>query len=832
MAAQPRIYNPALLSKDELKDTFIARKETLDELIDHIAKHRPGEPCRHLIIVGSRGMGKTTLGLRVLYEIEDNPALSDTWQPVPFSEESYGITDAADLWLTALNHLSHAVDDDTWAEYSRKISESESDALRLEAYALDALNEYCEEANKRVILFIENVDHMFEQFKSKREVHAIRAAIMTNPKLLIVGTANSVFAGIQKYSEPFYGFFQLFHLEGLGRHEAQKLIGTILTQSNRKECDVDLSLTRGRMEAIRRLTGGNPRSVLMAAQILAEAPLNRANVLERLIDEQTPYFKARIEELPVQARKVFNQLADGWRPMLAREVAARTRLGTSQTSAQMRILIDRGYVREVRLVGETRIRYELCDRFFNIYHLYRLSRSKRERLERFVEFIYELFGGTTIRHLYLNLQRIHKNDQSASKDVNEILSVLGHYITHDNGLADRGRRMSNASGAADVDNHPSRGGGEGEGGTSDWVQLGKLFQYHGRVGDAITAYIHAIREVLPSSVHNDGSQELASKGTMNRNGGADIARRRAREIFLQVTSSIDLDQLSAVHRLELGCVIGLIGSYGTLVKDKSLTADAFGWALRCMDINDSNSGHPLELKAALLSMLLGMIGNSTDLGKVKEREYVIECLAEVKKSNEELWNQTMFRDVVLVARILVVDGQFELFRKVSSWTISQFPEKAESWRLHAMSELAQANNGWRANSIDYVKKALSIEPSDPWNHHTAALVEAKRGEWDNALEHLETCFELDLKFAKDGSAVHAPLLFYAACAGKQQRVVQIMERANLQNELEPLWYALQPEEDLDAVPLPREIVDTAKHIRSKLNEETRSNDWDERVCFS
>ena len=61
---------------------------------------------------------------------------------------------------------------------------------------------------------------------------------------------------------------------------------------------------RGRLETVRRLTAGNPRLLVLACRMLIESPLGSPlEDLERLIDEQTPYFKARIEELPVQARE-------------------------------------------------------------------------------------------------------------------------------------------------------------------------------------------------------------------------------------------------------------------------------------------------------------------------------------------------------------------------------------------------------------------------------------------------------------------------------------------------------------------------------------------------
>ena len=252
-----QLYNPALLSKKDLKDTFTIRKDTLDELIKHIAGHKPEEPSKHVMIVGSRGMGKTTFGLRVLYEIEDDHNLRAGWQPVPFMEESYGICDAADFWLLALNHLSYSVGDDIWLEYSKSITNSGAGNQMIEAYALDALNEYCDDSGKRLVLFVDNINNLFEQFKSKRDVHAIRAALMKYPRLFLLGTAHSAFVERKDYWTPFYGLFQTIRLRGINSCQTKQMLTGTAERLGVRVSDVDSPATSGKIETIRVLTSGN-----------------------------------------------------------------------------------------------------------------------------------------------------------------------------------------------------------------------------------------------------------------------------------------------------------------------------------------------------------------------------------------------------------------------------------------------------------------------------------------------------------------------------------------------------------------------------------------------
>ena len=103
-----RLYNPAQLTPEELKATFVAREETLAEMLRVTGEQVPGRPCQHMMLIGPRGMGKTTLGLRFLYAVGDDAELSAQWQPVAFHEESYGIGSLAEFWLAALQHLTRA----------------------------------------------------------------------------------------------------------------------------------------------------------------------------------------------------------------------------------------------------------------------------------------------------------------------------------------------------------------------------------------------------------------------------------------------------------------------------------------------------------------------------------------------------------------------------------------------------------------------------------------------------------------------------------------------------------------------------------------------------
>lgn len=432
------IYNPAQLSPDELKASFVARQETLSEMLRLLGEQNPDRPCQHMLLVGSRGMGKTTLGLRFLQAVRETPDLAEAWQPVAFHEESYQVTDLADFWLTALHHLTRATRDSRWEDKAEALLADEKDPQRLAAYALSALIDFCRESGKRLILFVENLDIVFSQLGDEREVHALRASLIEHPEILLIGSANAVFEAIRHRGEPFYEFFRVFLLEGLGREEYLQIFRALAEREGKTEIAETLNRERGRIETIRRLTGGNPRLLVLTYGILIESPFGSAfKDLEQLIDEQTPYFKSRVEELPTQSRKVFHCLAEEWSPMLAREVSAAARLSSSHASAQLKQLVDRGYVREVRSEGEKRVRYEVADRFYNIYFLLRFSRRGYRRLKLLVAFLNDLFGPVPMRSMYLATLEELSSGVPEDEEAPELLGAMIPYVVNDSGFAER-----------------------------------------------------------------------------------------------------------------------------------------------------------------------------------------------------------------------------------------------------------------------------------------------------------------------------------------------------------------------------------------------------------
>ena len=92
------IYNPQNQSRDELIEGFVVRQQTFKKLFKAIKEAKMETPEQHYLILGRRGMGKTTLLLRLAYEIENDSDLNGWLIPLVFNEEEYGIRGLYKFW--------------------------------------------------------------------------------------------------------------------------------------------------------------------------------------------------------------------------------------------------------------------------------------------------------------------------------------------------------------------------------------------------------------------------------------------------------------------------------------------------------------------------------------------------------------------------------------------------------------------------------------------------------------------------------------------------------------------------------------------------------------
>ena len=383
-------YNPEQMPDAEIKQTFVGREPLLKALLDLVRRQPKGAGVQHVVLIGARGMGKTTMLLMLRFAVLDGD-LQKKWQPVRFPEESYAITELADFWLAAIRHLAYETSDTELAARGDALPKEFTVAESLADAGLAVLRDWSRQHGKGLLLLVDNLDMVLDQINNTTENARLRDALMNDGTFMLVGGATSFFHEARAYDQPLYNFFRTWNLDALDSGQINQLLLRRAAADNCTDFEQQLQKNEARIKVLHYFTGGNPRLVLMLYRIIASSDLiDVGRGLEKLLDEVTPYYKAKIESLPPQQRKILDHIArvsartgSGLTPT---EIAAETRLPVNQVTSQLKRLSGLGYVRAANVRARSSW-YSLAEPLYAIWHQMRFGRESRERMAWLVEFL-------------------------------------------------------------------------------------------------------------------------------------------------------------------------------------------------------------------------------------------------------------------------------------------------------------------------------------------------------------------------------------------------------------------------------------------------------------
>jgi len=378
-------HNPMFLSETELEASFVVREAELCSLL-RIVRENDAPTNQHVIVIGTRGMGKTMLVRRLALAIRKDGLLGRKWYPVVLSEEIYDVAGEGELWLRVLERIAMQEreakrDHLRWLQRYETLRK-EMDGKRLKVQALAALSEFATERCAKILVVVENLQMILGEQSGINDAWDLRQTLLNNPEVMLVATATMRFGEIMNADKANYELFREITLAPLPTDDC-RVLWRYLTGEE---------LADERIRPMEILTGGSPRLLAILADFAKGRSLAELmDDLVILIDDHTTYFKANVESLPPMERRVFVTLAEIWAPAEARQVAERCRLGVNTASAMLKKLVGRGAVAEAGKVGRKNL-YQIVERLYNIYHLMRLSGVEADRVRAMVRFTVPLYG--------------------------------------------------------------------------------------------------------------------------------------------------------------------------------------------------------------------------------------------------------------------------------------------------------------------------------------------------------------------------------------------------------------------------------------------------------
>ena len=446
------LFNPALLSKEDLIRGFVARRDLLERLLDDLRRVQSGSPPQHQMVIGQRGLGKTTLLRRLAFAIEDDPQLAAAWLPLVFPEEQYNVKSLSDFWLNCADALSDALDrlgDKAGADaLDDRVEEVPTDPERRSAAALALLIEETERLKRGLVLLVDNLDIVLDRLDHQEEWE-FRRVISAEPRLYFVGASSRALEAVYEHGRAFFDYFQVQELRGLSDADMFSVLGRLADEGKDEQVARLIREKPERVRALRVLTGGNPRTLVLLYRVFEEGPDGDVQRdIEQLLDLYTPLYKARFEDMAAQSQQVVDAMAIHWDPVTAAELAEKLKpLSVSQVSAQLSRLESLGVVEKTPWFEEKKAAFQISERFFNIWYLMRASRRVRRRLIWLVKFLEAWFERDEIRE---RARRHLEREPAAVGAARYAEMALAYSQTVDDPYLQRGLESAGLRAALDV----------------------------------------------------------------------------------------------------------------------------------------------------------------------------------------------------------------------------------------------------------------------------------------------------------------------------------------------------------------------------------------------
>jgi len=336
------VFTPQRDQPEELEKILVKRHALLESAVGKIRESVISPDKHRLLLIGPRGMGKSYLTTLIHHRLSLQKDLAGKMRFAWLNEDQTSTT-----FLHLLLRIYRKLAD----QYPAEFSAGELDAIRGKEPA-DA-REIIGQAlirqlhDRTVVLIIENLDSIFNAM-NEVEQRTWRGFIQDHPRFAIVATAQGLTSAISSKAKPFYGFFDINHLEPLTVDEAAELLEKIATLNKDQPLAEFIASTRGkaRMRAIHHLSGGNPRLYLILSDFLTKDSLdNLVRLFEETVDRQlTPYFQERMRWLSPQQQEIVQYLCQQVHPASVKAISEGIFTKQNTVSGQLKQLREKGYL--------------------------------------------------------------------------------------------------------------------------------------------------------------------------------------------------------------------------------------------------------------------------------------------------------------------------------------------------------------------------------------------------------------------------------------------------------------------------------------------------------
>jgi len=733
-----RIFNPHRLSDEDLERSFIARQEIFRAMCDDITGTGKQNVPQHHLVIGQRGMGKTTLLRRLALELGREP-FNIHFLPLTFPEEQYIEVDRlAKFWLNCLDSTADALEREQDAATVRDIDRTVQNLTRLQAddetlqeECRDALIEVWQNIGRRPVLFIDNFNLLLGRMRD--DDYTLRGFFSKPGAAILVGASAVYPKDLNDYGAAFYDGFKSHYLHPLELDETRNIIIQLARAHDRDDLVSRVRRETPRLAALRDLTGGNPRTAVLLFDLFANGFSEDAyENLDALLDIVTPLYQSRLDQLSELAQTIVGTLARHWSPMTKAAIAETARLNSSSVSPQLGRLRDVGLVEETAIFPGKKTGYQIAERFFNIWYLMRFTTQRQraglESLARFLQEFHTPAEQVRSAHELLGRARLSRGNLTYAMALADAMgseSALAReldlkaqleLIEQMQGVRER---IATILDPDDIDPR-----------VFNFAELKQRLveavpEGSPVSGQAFAECVLGSPSLLPGGIADDGRLKLESLATSKlsledisklveelENESLQLAERfsadtvkwlRARLNSGLLTSWRDGEELSAlILRAENADQLKLIRACGHPNAKRSLSEQALRWLAESLELKPSDQPIAWEWYSWGIDL-------HQEFGRYEEAEAAYRKAIEIDPNVAYPWNNLGY----LLQEYL---GRYQEAEAAHRKAIKIDPNDANSW--NGLGNLLQYYLGRYEEAETAYRKAIEIDPNDayPWNN--------------------------------------------------------------------------------------------------------------------
>ncbi|MEZ5467005.1 MAG: hypothetical protein R3F18_04985 [Lysobacterales bacterium] len=357
-------FNPHELPEARLRAVATGRERELETILGTVRENLTGGTMQHLIVSAPRGYGKSFLMRHIELDCARMATEGHALQAVLMPEEMPHVKEPE----TLLREILRVLVGGRGQEAELSWHEDDGEAWEAAMHALDVAVAERVETPGLLVALVENFDVLLKRAFAREEQRLRLRNWLTRSGtriMLIAASASGAFD--RSYDEPLFHAFRDVPLVPWSEDEC-------LAYFDRQRIDAGkarlTALPAARARAVAGFIGGTPRlATLLGDALFDDDMLRAAELLARLTDELTPYYKERIEALPGRAQKLLDALLRFGEPASQSELARRVKAGAQSAIAGpfSELARERIVVGE-KAPGSAEILYRVADRIFAHYY--------------------------------------------------------------------------------------------------------------------------------------------------------------------------------------------------------------------------------------------------------------------------------------------------------------------------------------------------------------------------------------------------------------------------------------------------------------------------------